>query len=229
MAFVFTPTSDTKDARSARKIHIRRLYDVMHMCIQRNDFARATRAWTILAHCKEINWQTKWSTSVHLLSAKNPDDPEQPVEFLRLMMLQHPEDRETILKELVLRLINAERHREALDELELYLPSFPYQDNALLHVYAGLLCMYIGQPNSELNSRFNPSLLRSAQTYFERAKILDPYDSIAEAFLRKIQKLNGADTHSTDREESDDEEKPEAAAAPSNERPKRKRVRTAPN
>jgi hypothetical protein len=30
-----------------------------------------------------------------------------------------------------------------------YLPSFPYQDNALLHVYAGLLCMYIGQPNSE--------------------------------------------------------------------------------
>ncbi|KAF8195665.1 hypothetical protein K438DRAFT_2016944 [Mycena galopus ATCC 62051] len=221
MAFVFTPTADAKEARSARKIHIRRLYDVMHMCIQRNDFKRATRAWTVLAHCKEVNAQTKWSTSVHILSAKNLDDPERAVEFLRLMMLQHPEDRETILKEMVLRLITGERHRDALDELELYVPSFPYQDNAVLHVYAGLLCMYIGQPTSQL-SPFNPTLLRSAQTYFERAKVLDPDSSTAEAFLIKIQKLNGGVAQSTDHEESDDD----GLEATSTDKPKRKRVRT---
>ncbi|KAF7352610.1 RNA polymerase I-specific transcription initiation factor rrn11 [Mycena venus] len=220
MAFVFTPTADAKDPRSARKIHIRRLYDVMHLCIQRNDFERATRAWTILAHCQEVNWRTMWSTSVHILSAKNLKDPEQTVAFLRLMMLQHPEDRETILKEMVLRLIISEQYRDALDELELYLPSFPYQDNAVLHVYAGLLSMYISQPTSERISQFNPTLLRSAQTYFERAKILDPDNSMAEAFLHKIQKLNGTD----DREESDEEDGLKAAT--STDKPKRKRVRT---
>ncbi|KAJ7240353.1 hypothetical protein B0H12DRAFT_56921 [Mycena haematopus] len=185
MAFVFTPTSVSKEARSARKTHIRRLYDVMHICIQRNDFERASRAWTMLAHCKEVNAQTKWSTSVHILNAKNPEEPHKAVEFLRLMMLQHPEDREPLLREIVLRLIIAEQHRDALDELELYLPSFPYQDNAVLHVYAGLLSMYIGQRTSEL-SQFNPTLLRSAQTYFERAKVLDPDNLTAEAFLQKV-------------------------------------------
>ncbi|KAJ7929990.1 hypothetical protein B0H13DRAFT_2228379 [Mycena leptocephala] len=187
MAFVFAPTTDAKNPSTARKIHIRRLYDVMHMCIQRRDLERATRAWTILAHCKEVDWRTMWSTSVHIL-AENMDDNEKTarkVEFLRLMMLQHAEDRETILKELVLRLILAEQYREALDELELYLPSLPYQDNPLLHIYAGLISTYIAQPTSQF-SQFNPALLRSAQSHFERARVLDPDNAMADAFLRKV-------------------------------------------
>ncbi|KAF7355499.1 RNA polymerase I-specific transcription initiation factor rrn11 [Mycena sanguinolenta] len=221
MAFVFTPTLDSKEPRSARKIHIRRLYDVMHMCIQKNDFDRATRAWTVLAHCKEINAQAKWSTSLHILSAKNPEDPQKAVEFLRVMMLQHPEDREPILTEMILCLITAEQHRDALDELELYLPSFPYQDNAVLHVYAGLLSMYIGQRTSG-PSQFDPALLRSAQTYFERAKVLDPNNSTVESFLQKIQKLNGGVPQpTTEREESDDD-----GLEVTSDRPKQKRVRT---
>ncbi|KAJ6539554.1 hypothetical protein B0H19DRAFT_960679 [Mycena capillaripes] len=203
MTFIFAPTFDTKNPSTARKIHIRRVYDVMQMCIQRNDLERATRAWTILAHCEEINWRTMWSTSVHILAENLNDYEKSPkkVEFLRLMMLQHPEDRETILKEIVLRLILSRQYREALDELELYLPSLPYQDNSLLNVYAGLLSMYIAQPASEctigllyiyswinlaLASQFNPSLLRSAQSYFDRVKVLDPDNAMAEAFLQKV-------------------------------------------
>ncbi|KAJ7682583.1 hypothetical protein DFH06DRAFT_971805 [Mycena polygramma] len=195
MAFVFAPTPDAKNPRTTRQIHIRRLYDVMQICIQRNDIERATRAWTILAHCKEVDWRTMWSTSVHLL-AENLDDSEKTpkkVEFLRLMMLQHFEDREAILKELVLRLILFDQHREALDELELYLPSVPYQDNALLHIYAGLLSMYIAQPTSA-SSKFNPTLLRSAQSYFERARVLDPNNAaMADAFIRRVSLPLGSD------------------------------------
>ncbi|KAK7054238.1 hypothetical protein R3P38DRAFT_2856048 [Favolaschia claudopus] len=160
-----------------------------------------------------------WSTSVEILSANNLRDPERTIEFLRVMMLHHPEDREVILKEMVLRLINSERQRDALDELELYLPSFPYQDNALLHLYAGLLSLYLGQPTSN-TAQFNPTLLRSAQTYFERAKTLDPQNAMAEAFIRRIHKINGVDIHSTENEESD-EETPSVVS----DKPKRKRVR----
>lgn len=75
-----------------------------------------------------------------------------------------------LLKELIFRLIEAGLHREALDELELcvfcvigtvapltlhprYLPSFPYQDNPILHIYAGLLCFYLSQENSSPEKR----------------------------------------------------------------------------
>lgn len=54
-------------------------------------------------------------------------------------------DKETMLKELVLLFILSGQYSQALDELELYLPSFPYQDNPVLHIYAGLLCLHLAQ------------------------------------------------------------------------------------
>lgn len=77
------------------------------------------------------------------------------------------EKRESIFQELILRLIVFGNHREALDELELYvsfqipfasacwniihryLPSFPFQDNPVLHVYAGMISLYLSQPSNE--------------------------------------------------------------------------------
>ncbi|KAJ7180314.1 hypothetical protein C8R43DRAFT_396825 [Mycena crocata] len=223
MSFVFTPTWDAKSPRTARKIHIRRVYDIMNACIQRNDLERATRAWTILAHCKEVDWRAMWSTSVHLLAENLEEHKKAPkkIDFLRVMMLQHSGDRETILKELVLRLIFSDQHREALDELELYLPSFPYHDNPLLHVYAGLLSLYVAQPTTQ-GSQFNPSLLRNAQSYFERSRVLDPDNTIAEAFLLKIQNLTHGGVQLG--EDSDDESTDVLDFA--NDKPRRKRVRT---
>ncbi|KAJ6628868.1 hypothetical protein B0H10DRAFT_1989558 [Mycena sp. CBHHK59/15] len=168
MSFIFSPSSDAKSPLTARKIHIRRVYDIMQMCLQRNDLERATRAWTILAHCKEISWRTMWSTSVHILGESLDEHERTPkkIEFLHVMMLQHPEDRESILKELVLRLIHSGQHREALDELELYLPSFPYQDNPVLHLYAGLLSLYIAQPTSTgtMSKPLHASLINFVQS-----------------------------------------------------------------
>ncbi|KAJ7094569.1 hypothetical protein B0H15DRAFT_128764 [Mycena belliarum] len=213
MSFIFAP-ADAKAPHTARKVHVRRLYDILNLSIQRRDFVRATRAWTILAHCKEVDWRALWRTSVHILAGEF-GDTSRSIEFLHIMMLQHPEDRETILREVVLRLIGVGQYREALDELELYLPSFPYQDNALLHLYSALLSLYLSQPPKG-GSQSNPSLLRDAQSHFERAKILDPGNAIADAFLDKIQHPNRADVQSGD--ESDDEV--------ANKDPKRKRLRT---
>lgn len=65
-----------------------------------------------------------WTLGVHLVSTQDQDIGETAssrtrIEFLRSLMLQHPDQKDAVLRELVLRLIQAERYREALDELEL--------------------------------------------------------------------------------------------------------------
>lgn len=85
---------DSKTPLTARKIHIRRLYDVLQLCLHRNDLPRAKRAWTILARCKEIHWMTMWTTGVRLLGEDfgQHENSSKKIEFLRSMMLQYPDD-----------------------------------------------------------------------------------------------------------------------------------------
>lgn len=136
--FLFASLGDKKPL-TARKVHIRRLYDLLQLCLQRNDLPRARRAWAILARCKEMDWKAMWITGVHILGEQSTDifGNIQRLEFLRAVILQCSEDvsppsppllhyvdvrlsqRETIIKELILRLIVCGKHREALDELEL--------------------------------------------------------------------------------------------------------------
>ena len=59
--FLFEPVG-SKQPRTARKTHIRRLYDVLELCLHRGDMKRATRAWAILARCKEMSWDDMWRT-----------------------------------------------------------------------------------------------------------------------------------------------------------------------
>ncbi|KAF9534747.1 hypothetical protein CPB83DRAFT_888718 [Crepidotus variabilis] len=177
---------DSRQPRTNRKLHIRRLYDVLQLCIQRRDFERATRAWSILARCKEMEWKSLWPIGLvilgHNTSAESSSGSD--VEYLRAMMLQHPDEREYILSELVLRLLHSQKPRQALDELELYLPSFPYQDNAALHIYAGLSALDLSISGSEKVA--NPGLLREAQTHFDHAKALEPDNLVVLADLEKV-------------------------------------------
>lgn len=91
--FLFDSLGDKKP-ETARKVHIRRLFDLLQLCIQRNDLPRARRAWAILARCKEMNWKTMWLTGVQLLGDDSNDDDKgiQRLEFLRSMMLQNSEE-----------------------------------------------------------------------------------------------------------------------------------------
>lgn len=51
-----------------------------------------------------------------------------------------------MLHALILHLIRTNQHREALDELETYLTSYPYLLSGPLHTYAGLIAFYLAQP-----------------------------------------------------------------------------------
>ncbi|KAF8913748.1 hypothetical protein CPB84DRAFT_1840552 [Gymnopilus junonius] len=185
--FLFS-SFESKRPSTARKVHLRRLYDILQLSIQRRDFGRAKRVWAILARCKEFDWKAFWTTGLHILGENNADEHnlETTIDYLRTMMLQYPEDRESILKELVFRLLLQGKCRNALDELELYLPSFPYQDNPVLHMYAGLASLYLAQSASASSSGFEWTLLREAQAHLDHAKILDPNSTLVEAFINKV-------------------------------------------
>lgn len=115
--------------------------------------------------------------------------------------------REQILCELVHLYIVAGRHREALAELELFelqvlhheslliyldissLPSFPYRDNAVLHIYAGMCSVLASQPGSASGvdvQSIDSEMLGRAQIFFERAKSLDPENIVVESLLGMV-------------------------------------------
>ncbi|KAG1755493.1 hypothetical protein EDB19DRAFT_1901712 [Suillus lakei] len=187
-----------KKMPNARQIQLRRLYDIMNLSVQREDLPRARRAWSILARCKEINWKAMWRLGITLLEndARIMESNPRMIDYLRTMLLQLPEERERILAELVQHYILAGRYRDALDELEFYLPSFPYRDNPVLHVYAGLLCVFVAQPpesvgaNEVEETTYDSNSLSRAQIFLEHAKALDPDNIVASEFLHKLHSIS---------------------------------------
>ncbi|KZT72557.1 hypothetical protein DAEQUDRAFT_743607 [Daedalea quercina L-15889] len=208
--FVFA-SPNTKRPTTARKVHIRRLTDILQLSLLRKDYDRARRAWVILIRCKEINWKDMWKTAVVLLADSGDNDLEENdcrIAFLSVVIRQHPDDREMILKELVLRLIQAREYGRALDELDLYLPLFPFHDNPVMHAYAGLLALYLAQPQAardvQQGQQWNAGLLSSARAHFERTKWIDPDNVVAIAFLEQLPNITQI-TQTQQIPESDDE------------------------
>jgi RNA polymerase I-specific transcription initiation factor RRN11 len=92
-SFLFA-SLDSKQPLTARKVHIRRLYDILQLSIQRHDVQRAKRVWSILSRCKEVNWLALWRTGLHLLGEAHTDEDGMRVtaDYLRSMMLRYPDD-----------------------------------------------------------------------------------------------------------------------------------------
>ncbi|EKM59258.1 uncharacterized protein PHACADRAFT_85783 [Phanerochaete carnosa HHB-10118-sp] len=188
--FLFAYPS-AKQTLSARKVHIRRLYDILELSLHRNDLARAKKAWAILVRCKEVNWKAMWRTGA-LLIGKSEDSAttaRDRLGYFATMMLQFPEARESVLQEMILHLIVHRQYKRALDELELYLPSPPFQENSVLHAYAGLVCLYLAQPNPAADVSNEGRSLRDAQQYFDRARYLDTNDLVAAAWSNAVRRL----------------------------------------
>jgi hypothetical protein len=91
--FLFS-SLDSDQPSTARKVHLRRLYDILQLSFQRHQFQRAKRVWAILIQCKEIDWKVLWNVGLYILSedTTNEDGEHLAVEYLRSMMLQCPDD-----------------------------------------------------------------------------------------------------------------------------------------
>ncbi|EIW69960.1 hypothetical protein TREMEDRAFT_17734, partial [Tremella mesenterica DSM 1558] len=139
-----------------RAIYLHNLSSLFHACLVRGDLDRARRAWSILVQCREVDWKTRsyWGLevlqavpSIPIRQSQFTDDNREAERWLRTLQLSAKDhDKPQLLLALVLHLIKHDRHRQALDELELYLPSPPYDDVSTLHTYAGMLSFYLAQP-----------------------------------------------------------------------------------
>ncbi|GAA94853.1 uncharacterized protein L969DRAFT_20186 [Mixia osmundae IAM 14324] len=202
--------------KSLRLAHIRRMYDICHMLIQRGDLARASRVWTVLVGCDEVDLRAMWQISLLLVShnsaSLNVAQGEQQVRLLKELFAQSkkPEERISFLCERIQVLImpGIERFDDALAELELYLPSEPFIDSGLLHLYAGYISLYLAQQAADRvddsddmdeDSEAAPSLMEhllqagqyalinTATRSFLRASTLEePYAPIAKDWLTLI-------------------------------------------
>lgn len=95
-SFLFN-SFDWKAPSTARKVHIRRLLDILHLSILRRDLPRARKAFGLLSRCEEIEWTVIWKLALLLLSDELPASGGAPrtakqLDFLRVTMLQHPEE-----------------------------------------------------------------------------------------------------------------------------------------
>ncbi|THH12211.1 hypothetical protein EW145_g133 [Phellinidium pouzarii] len=151
---------------------------------------------------------------------------------LVLFLLQQ----EYILQEIILQLADAGRFQEALDELDLYLPSFPYQDNPVLHFYAGLLSLrlvYSGENGSQHDVDVKVNLLRVAQKHLSKSLVIDPENVVTATFLEETSKqltsANKSDTQSTADAASDGDMDVDMHRDNNDARPHTKRVRRTPN
>ncbi|EJD53470.1 hypothetical protein AURDEDRAFT_179937 [Auricularia subglabra TFB-10046 SS5] len=216
--FTFESQNVPRKAYTARRVHIRRLLDLVELSVQREDWESAWRGWAILTRCKEVQWRHLWRLGLLMVSGHRGDSAS--LDYLRAMMFQHPEQASGLLKEAVLQeiaqlMITQEDYRGALAELQLpvlsflsaardsqpdsYLPSLPYQDNPVLHTYAGMLCLYLAQPSVSSASQpvsqysqptgFNQGLMRDVETHLKRALSLDPANLVAAEMLKKSREI----------------------------------------
>lgn len=79
---------------SARKVTIRRVYDVCMHSLCLGDVERARKAFGILLRCKEFDWKASWSLAIYMLNAHDLERDDafflNQVEQLRSLMLQDP-------------------------------------------------------------------------------------------------------------------------------------------
>lgn len=132
---------------------------------------------TAQVRCKEVDWRSRWQWGLALLNANSdsqpntlsvgPGDNDRTEQWLRSLRPSAPGDevshddthssrriRLTIIQKplllhaLILHMIRNARYREALEELETYLTSYPYILSGILHTYAGMIAFYLAQPAS---------------------------------------------------------------------------------
>lgn len=56
----------------------------------------------------------------------------------------------------------------------------------MLHVYAGLISLYLAQPTPLAERSAEGRTLRDAQQYFDRARVLSPHDPVTSSWLEKV-------------------------------------------
>lgn len=155
--------------------------------------------------------RTLWQIGLALIPGREDGKGKatrEHVSYLKRVRLQIPQSQETLLKETVLALIDMGEYQEALDELDLYIVTMPFDQNPVLHLYAGMLWLYTAQPahtndtdeqiptSEEAGAlgtvkvldtqNWNVARIAAAKRHFRRAIALDPGNTFARGYLDRL-------------------------------------------
>jgi hypothetical protein len=90
--FIFQCNDIDKVPHSARAYHVRLLYDVLNVCLQRNDIPRARRAWCTLARGSDIDSRFIWESGLQIILRSQRTYETHSINYLRAMMFRHVEN-----------------------------------------------------------------------------------------------------------------------------------------
>lgn len=186
----------------ARQLHIRRLFDLLHLLDLRRDRTRAQRIWAVLVRCREVDFRSLWDLGLRMLDLPhlNSEDDDRSVDEKRLAYLKacqnlSEEESSRVLIEYICSLIAVGQTKDALDEVELYLPIHPHSQHAGLHEYAGMIALSLAQPSSD--HEVIPSEQPDIIDYF-RSIAAAPYFGKAKVYFERAQLLGSSSTMLSD-------------------------------
>jgi hypothetical protein len=85
-----------KKPYNSREMHLRRVNDILHLSILKDDFNRARKAWTILARSvipdyskSYLDWKQIWDIGLSLIEE---NDHQSKIEYSQTMMFKRPEE-----------------------------------------------------------------------------------------------------------------------------------------
>ncbi|WFC95525.1 hypothetical protein MBRA1_002173 [Malassezia brasiliensis] len=164
-----------------RRIHVRRLYDLLQLMLLRRDARRAARCLKLLMNAPEWRPVELWKLGLEVASMSETET------LAPLRYLQYIARKRTVL--------------DAMEETNSVIASFPYRHNPQLHTYLGLLTLYLGTltaapdtpdtPGPSLHVPMNvvacvpDSVRRTAQLHFENAvKVAEKYTDLQNYAFR---------------------------------------------
>jgi hypothetical protein len=68
---------------STRKAHFRRLYDVYHLALQKDNPIQARRAYSLLVRCREFDWAANWRSGLEMVHLSDEDEYNDDNELQR--------------------------------------------------------------------------------------------------------------------------------------------------
>ncbi|PLW12112.1 hypothetical protein PCANC_00901 [Puccinia coronata f. sp. avenae] len=191
----------------ARKFHIRRLFDLLQLCLLRKQHDQARQTWSILIRCREVDFAMLWDLGLRVMhlplptSLSDPSEVDNHLSYLKTCRNLSDQETAKVLMEYISVLVSVGRLKEAFDELQLCLSTPPCSQHAGLHEYAGLVTLSIippPEPSDDPDDESEPKLLTineyldaisehlmfgKAKAYFERAQSLDSTCVISSAYL----------------------------------------------
>ncbi|KAL2312980.1 RNA polymerase I-specific transcription initiation factor rrn11 [Schizosaccharomyces pombe] len=148
-------------SRRYKTRHIDALCSLMHLCLLRKDYPRASRAFSLLLRSKSVDISKLWNIGLEILNKVNP---EASSEYMERLIARYParpsitnsypnRNAEHFFPAYIMLLIQRQEYNKAMKLLDEYLLLPPYNQNPALHEYSGMLCFELAKEEASESER----------------------------------------------------------------------------